>query len=396
MILRTLSFALLLCALALRVPTAAATEGEYRDPAALLLAAQSRYEAIAKNGGWPAFEKGKPIKPGMSDARIATVRAILSATGDLQPQQQEMRQAMEENDAAMYDDVLQAAVERFQARHALKADGTIGRDTQEALAVPVEQRIAQIQATLERVHDTQPQGDERYILVNVPGFYLQAIENQKVAMTSRVIVGSPANATPLFSKEITDVNFNPSWHVPARIAAQELAAKERKNPGYLARSGFVLTDSDGSALSPDEVDWSQAHAYRFRQPPGAGNALGNIKFNLPNRYNVYLHGTSSPKLFDKDYRALSHGCIRVEQTKDLAHFVIKDVEHWGEEQIDRAYRGSASRTVRLDTPVPVYLVYWPVWVDASETVHFHPDIYKKQAARVAELMRGSEFTLAEK
>lgn len=354
---------------------------------AQLQAVQVRYQSIVQSGGWPAWELGAAIKPNVADKRVGTLRAILYATGDL-PEGNSP-------ETATYNEPLQEAVKKFQARHALKADGAIGKDTQAALAVSAAQRLAEITATLERMQQTPAPESDRYILVNIPGFYLQAMEHGRVALTSRVIVGTPDNATPLMARAITDVNFNPPWHVPSRIAAQELSAREENNPGYLQRSGFTLTDAEGNTVSAEEVDWSNTRAYRFRQRPGAGNALGKIKFNFPNDHAVYLHSTAKPQLFSQDFRALSHGCVRVERTRELAQFVIRDTQGLNEDAINRLYDSSTTRTVRLLQPVPVHLVYWPAWVQPeSGEVHFHPDIYRKIATRVAELMKNGEFKVA--
>lgn len=344
---------------------------------------QTHYEEIARQGGWPAFKTGASIKTGMTDSRVPTVRAILHLMGDYQPSTQD------EMENAQLDAELTEAVKRFQMRHGLETDGAIGSRTQAALAVPVERRLAQLQATLERVNESPAGLEEKYVLVNVPGYQLSAVENGQTVFTSRVIVGATKHSSPLFDNEINAVSFNPAWNVPASIAAREIAAKERRNPGYISRAGFAMMDSSGGRVDPAEVDWESLGGrfpYRLRQSPGAGNALGKIKFNIPNDYNVYLHSTSSPKLFAKSDRALSHGCIRVERTRELAHFVMAGMEGWDEERIDKAYDSSTSRVVQLPEPVPVYLVYWTSWVDEIGAVHFSPDIYGKDARRVAELL----------
>ena len=347
---------------------------------ARLAAAIARYQVIAAAGGWPHVPPGPSIKPGYHDNRVPLIRVALHTMGDY---------TGELSDSTLYDADVQQAVARFQERHGQEPDGALGKRTLEQMNVPVELRIAQMQASLEQMQAMAEPQDERYVLVNVAGYYLEAVQDGTPVLISRVIVGDRKNPTPLFTNAITDVQFNPSWHVPKRIAAEEIAAKMRRDPDYLVRAGFTVTDSSGGSVDPSTIDWSQVSKkhfpYRIRQRPGEENALGKIKFNIPDDYDVYLHSTSTPKLFAKADRALSHGCVRVQQARALAYFLMQGMAGWDRTRIDQAYDGSASRVVRLENPVPVYLVYWPSWVDDANTVHFHPDIYDRMKSRSAEL-----------
>lgn len=354
------------------------------------------YEAIASHGGWPAFRVGSTLQPGDNDERIATLRAILLATGDDSG-------TTDTPDLTHYDAMLKTAVIAFQRRHALDADGVLGAKTQAALAVPVEERIAQLQASLENMQAVALPESGRYIVVNIPGYTLQAMENERIALTSRVIVGRPDRATPEFERNITHVNFNPAWNVPHKIASRDILKKLRKDPAFLQKSGFTVR-VHGEETSPDDIDWSQVSSnnfpYELRQRAGDSNALGKVKFTLPDTDSIYLHSTSHPELFAKAERDLSSGCVRVEEAEKLTAFVLEGAEGWDSERIERTYQSSKTATVKVP-PLPVYIVYWPAWVDTqSGELHFHPDIYGRNAQRVAELLDGAQkqrvMTLASK
>jgi L,D-transpeptidase YcbB len=268
-------------------------------------------------------------------------------------------------------------VKHFQARHGLNVDGTLGKSTQAMLAVPVEKRITQIEATLARIAANPLPDANKFILVNLPAYTLYGIENNSTNLTMRVIVGNRANHTPLFDNQVTDVIFNPPWSVPARIARNEMIPKLRKNPSYFINAGFTVTQ-DGVAVDPMTANPDEG-GFSFRQHSGTGNALGKIKFNIPDNDDIYLHSTSSPKLFQQEDRALSHGCIRLEKPRDLAHFVMENETGWSVDKIDHAYDSDTQRSVRVDS-VSVHLVYWTAYVDAQGTAHFYNDVYNKDKA----------------
>jgi len=360
---------------------------------ALLESYLERYGQIALQGGWPALPAGAKLETGDRDARVPVVREILRRTGDA-----DMRDPA---DPELYDETLAAAVWQFQERHGLEPDGVLGRRTQVALNVPVERRIAEIRATLERMQEMLPRQDERHILVNLPGYYLEAVEGGEVRLHSKVIVGAPGHPTPLLgSRPITYVKFNPTWRVPYRIATRELLKKQQEDPEYLQKERFTVVhadDGEQTPVDPATIDWTQVSSrdfpYRLEQQAGADNALGKIKFTLPDSDDIYLHSTGAPKLFAKTERSLSHGCVRVEKARELAHFVLADNEKWPAEKIDQTYDGSEMKLVKA-TPVPVYFVYWAVWADReSGLLHFHPDIYRRDQKRVAELMQETEPAL---
>lgn len=335
----------------------------------------AQYQKIAENGGWEKFPAGKPIKPNQQDARIPALRRILAVTGDYD--------GTGDAESNVYDENLQKAIARFQERHGLNVDGTIGASTQKQLATPVSLRLQQIVASMERMRWMPRNLGDKYVLINMPGFTLHGYDKGQQAITMRVIIGKPHTRTPMFSNVITDVVFNPTWSAPASIVRGELLPKLRKNPGYFVRAGFTVF-KNGQAVDPHSVDASSG-SFQFRQRAGSGNALGKIKFNLPDNDSIYLHSTAQPALFGQEKRALSHGCIRLEKPRDMAHFILGAEADWDAEKIERTYDSSASRSVEV-APVPVHLVYWTAWVDANGVAHFHDDIYNKDEginARIA-------------
>jgi murein L,D-transpeptidase YcbB/YkuD len=284
--------------------------------------------------------------------------------------------------SAHYDEELVEAVKRFQRRHGLSDDGVIGRETQLALSVPVSKRIKQIEGTLARLEafNAEPK-EHRRIIVNLPEFVLRAYEGDKEIMAMKVVVGTPKDQTPQFTRNMTYVSFNPHWGVPIRIAAEEMLPKIMEDPEFFTKQDFALyelTEEGRSEIQPEMVDWSVYSKDHFpfllRQRPGKGNALGKIKFGLKDSNAIYLHDTSAPKFFTRDVRAFSHGCIRVEKPYELAKFVFAGHEKITSDRLDALYHGDESRIISISS-IPVHTVYFSAWADREGTAHFRKDVY---------------------
>ncbi len=353
-----------------------------------LRAALARYRALRDAGGWPRVPAGAPLKPGASDVRVPVLRARLAATEDLTSTDAETSEASE-----VYDEALAAAVRRFQARHGLAEDGAVGARTLEELNVPVEQRIEQIRVNLERgrwlLHDI----GETFVAVNVAGYRLVFVRDGAIVWDTKVQVGKPYRATPMFRSEISYLVFNPTWTVPPGILRNDIIPDQRRDSGTLERKGLKVYDRSGNEVSPADVDWSaRSFPYTVRQDPGPTNALGRVKFMFPNEHNVYLHDTPSRNLFDSDDRAFSSGCIRVEDPLKLAELLLDGQSNWSRKTIDRTIADGESRTVTLKPRVPVLLTYWTAWVRASGELQFRRDIYGRDAKVSAALE--AEFRFA--
>lgn len=239
--------------------------------------------------------------------------------------------------------------------------------------------LEQILMNLERWRWAPRDLGDRYILINVPAYQLQVMEGNEPKLAMRVIVGQPDHQTPLFSDEMTYMVFSPYWNIPPDILRDETLPRVVKDPDYLRRNNMEVVGTSGDVVDAAAVDWSDEGAtrgLRFRQAPGPENALGLVKFIFPNHFNVYLHDTPGDRLFFKDVRALSHGCIRVEQPVALAQYVLADQPQWTDERIRTAMNANSERTVKLKKTLPVHIGYWTAWVEPDgQTVTYTGDPY---------------------
>lgn len=346
---------------------------EYRE----LQKALVRYRAIAAKGGWPAVPVTTKVKPGQPSGVMPALRQRLALEGDLDP-------AHEKDPSPVFDANLVAAVKRFEERHRIEPDGMLDPDTIQALNVPVEQRIRTIELNMERWRWLPDRMPARYLLVNVPDFRLDVVENGQPVMDIRVVVGSPDNKTPIFADEMTHVVFSPYWNVPTGIANEETIPKAVRDPGFIARNNMEVVGPSGEVVDASSVDWSNARGLRIRQRPGSGNALGGVKFIFPNNFDVYLHDTNAVTLFDRIERGLSHGCVRVEEPHKLAQYVLRDLPEWTPESIDEAMKSGQEKHVKLKAPIPVYILYKTAWVHQGG-VRFLKDVYGYDADQAARL-----------
>jgi L,D-transpeptidase YcbB len=278
-------------------------------------------------------------------------------------------------------DDLQAAVKSFQELHALPATGTVDAATLAMINVPLDRRIEQVAINLQRWRLMPDELGERHFFINIPYYHLIARESGKAVMDIRVVVGKPGQNTPIFSEDMETVVFSPYWNIPDTIAENETAPAVARDPGYLARQGIEIlrvSSSGTETVDAASVNWDNAESVKglvFRQKPGAGNALGHVKFLFPNRYNVYLHDTPADALFARPGRAFSHGCVRVEEPEVLAKYVLRDHPEWTDEAIFAAMRAGVEKHVKLKRTIPVHIAYFTAWVDENGGLHFQPDIY---------------------
>jgi murein L,D-transpeptidase YcbB/YkuD len=284
--------------------------------------------------------------------------------------------------AFLFDTALESAVKQFQARHGLDADGVVGKNTLAALNVPIETRIQQIILNMERWRWLPQELGSRYLLVNMAGFSLQVIENDRSVMDMRVIIGRPYRSTPAFIADLTHIVLNPYWNVPHKLAVEDLLPKQTADPEYLGKKGFrVYADWSAGAeqLDVEKISWSEVNEYNFpyrlRQEPGKLNSLGRIKFMLPNPYAVYLHDTPSRHLFNNPVRMFSSGCIRVEEPIRLASYLLRGKQGWSEADVQKAIDSERNRAVTLPEKLPVYLIYLTTWVDDQGRVQYRDDVY---------------------
>ena len=276
---------------------------------------------------------------------------------------------------------LAAAVKSFQELHSIAATGVVDTATLAAINVPLDWRIQQVAINLQRWRYMPDDLGERHFFVNIPYFHLIARESGKSVMDIRVVVGKPGNNTPIFSEDMETVVFSPYWNIPDTIAENETAPAVARDPNYLARQGIEIlrvSSSGTETLKASDVNWDSEDAMKglvFRQKPGDGNALGHVKFLFPNKHNVYLHDTPADALFAKPGRAMSHGCVRVEEPEMLAKYVLRDYPEWDDQSIFAAMRAGVEKHVKLKKKIPVHIAYFTAWVDENGGLHFQPDIY---------------------
>lgn len=330
-----------------------------------------------EKGGW--VKVPSTLKPGQSGAAVGALRQRLVMSGHLKSPGSGSGEQGSGN--ATYDEALVAAVKSFQELHSLPPTGIVDDKTLAALNVPLDWRIQQVAINLQRWRWMPDELGERHFFVNIPYFTLVARESGKPVMDIRVVVGKPGNNTPIFSEEMETVVFSPYWNIPDSIAEGETAPAIARDPNYLSRQGIEIMRVSGGqtqTLSASDVDWSSPDAARglvFRQRPGAGNALGHVKFLFPNKHNVYLHDTPADSLFAKPGRAFSHGCVRVEEPEALAKYVLKDYPEWDLDSIGAAMHSGNEKHVKMKAKIPVHIAYFTSWVDENGGLHFQPDIY---------------------
>jgi len=367
-------------------PAAAASTPEQRSAAALALSheptfdegtakrikeAALSYSDVAVRGGWPVIPPDAKFAPGVQGAHDDLLRQRLIITEDLAA----------DKSSGPYDDALAEGVKRFQTRHGLAATGTMTPRTLAALNVSVHKRLQQLEASLERLANMDFKFGERYVVVNLPATYAEAIENDKVVRRYRVIVGKTEKPSPTLTAEITSVNLNPTWTVPSSISKTEISAHMRKDPGYLQRMHMEVLGAGDAPLDPHSVDWSGSRTPNFtvRQQSGTWNALGAVKIDMPNPYSVYMHDTNQRNLFADDYRFDSHGCARVDNVRDLAAWLLKDQPKWSRAGIDAAIASGAREDVHQTKKMPVAWIYLTAWMTKDQTIQFRNDIYAQDA-----------------
>ena len=335
-----------------------------------------KYQEIVNAGGWASIPYSRVLRMGDRDPIVVLIRQRLITTGDLIEAQ---AQRSDE-----FDKTLHEAVVRFQSRHGLPNAGLVGRLTLSAMNVQADVRLGQLKRNLERSQGLKQLADaKRAIVVNIPAYELQAVDDDQVTLTSRVVVGRVDRKTPTISAKVVGVDLLPTWRVPPGITKRDMIPKLQSDPAYFARENFrVIRTSDNQIIDPASVDWSQPSvpAVRFEQAPGANNALGLVRVNMPNKHLVYLHDTPLRKLFERPARPFSSGCVRVERVADLAIWLLADQSKWNAGSISNAVGAGRPVSIALQEPIPVHFIYLTSWVEPDGDVNFREDIYKLDSA----------------
>ncbi|MBU4153594.1 MAG: L,D-transpeptidase family protein [Proteobacteria bacterium] len=332
----------------------------------------TQLQELATHGGWPQVPGGPTLREGATDKRISILKKRLIASSDITPPARQDE---------YFDRTIREAVQKFQRRHGLKVDGLVGASTLKELNVPLDERIRQLSANLQRCQTLPQILERRHILINIADFSLKLFEDKKLMLTMPVIVGKTSRQTPVFNGSLSVLVVNPSWKVPHIIATEDLLPKIKKDLGYLDRMQFrVFKDwTSTEAINHTTIDWANLSperlAYRFIQDPGPSNVLGRIKFLLPNPHDVYLHDTPARELFQKDSRTFSSGCIRLEAPLELALYLLKGTSLDSLDSLNTVISSKKTRRIMIPSPIPVHVVYMTAWVDHEGTIQFRPDVY---------------------
>jgi murein L,D-transpeptidase YcbB/YkuD len=299
----------------------------------------------------------KKYQLGDSSQTIGLIRKRLLMIEDLES----------DNNSNRFDEELLKGIKSFQSRYGMKEESIITSKLINELNYPIEKRIEQIIVNMERSRwlPVSLRGD--YFLVNIPEFRFHAYENDTLAWSMKVVVGKSIHQTAIFNGKMQFVVFSPYWNIPPGIMQKEILPALRRNRNYLAKNN---------------MEW---FANGIRQKPGPLNALGKVKFLFPNSHNIYLHDTPAKSLFEQDQRAFSHGCIRVEQPKRLAIYVLRHQPEWTEEKIDEAMNAEKEFYVTIVKPIPVLIAYFTSWVDKNGKMNFRNDLYKRDS-RLAKMI----------
>ena len=358
------------------------------DPAAVLAKLEPTHpEFLALKTALAKFDQAAPaeqsitiaqgptLKPGMSDARVATLRQRLQLPAV---------------DGLVYDDALVAAVNTFQSAQGLDADGAVGPATLIALNGGVPVTRADIIANMERWRWMPRDLGTFNVFVNLPEYRLTVNKNGQEAYATRVVIGTTKNQTPVFSDNIRHIVVNPFWNVPSSIIKNEIAPKTRANPNYINNQNMELL-YQGNVVSTSQINWAavgDSFPFRVRQKPGPSNSLGQIKFLFPNKHDVYLHDTPSKGLFSRSSRAFSHGCVRVENPMEFAGALTQNEANISKASLEGMF-GPSERWVNPQTQIPVHLAYFTVRPNADGSLRSFADVYGHNAKVIAALGLGN-------
>ncbi|MGG5835583.1 L,D-transpeptidase [Huaxiibacter chinensis] len=360
---------------------------------------QSLLSLVSDTRPWPQMKGTATLRPGQWSSDVPALREILRRSGMLEggpkialpgddPQSVVVspsapsvapKKAASPDKPAAYDRELVAAVKTFQATQGLGSDGVIGPSTRDWLNVSPAQRAGVLALNIQRLR-LLPGTLSTGIMVNIPAYSLVYYQNGSQVLASRVIVGRPDRKTPMMSSALNNVVVNPPWNVPPTLARKDILPKVWNDPGYLERHNYTVMRgwNSSQAIDPYQVDWSTITPsnlpFRFQQSPGAHNSLGRYKFNMPSSDAIYLHDTPNHNLFQKDARALSSGCVRVNKASELANMLLGDAG-WNDTRISDALKEGNTRYVNIRQNIPVNLYYLTAFVGEDGRTQYRTDIY---------------------
>ena len=337
-----------------------------------LQARMKLYREMARTGGWPTVADGPTLRVGDNDARVASIRKRLAATGRIADHG--------DLDSTLFDQPLKNAVRGFQIRHRLGQDGIVGKQTIAALNVPIEQRINQIRTSLERLRWVNQEAVDTMVVVNIAGFRAFFFKDGALEWDTRAQVGKHYRQTPVFRGDIAYLEFNPTWTIPPGILRNDTLPAIKRNPDYLESKNIRVIDHKGNIVDPATVNWNKyknSVPYTLRQDPGPKNSLGTVKFIFPNKHFVFLHDTPHRELFSHKARDFSSGCIRIEDPLKMAELVLNDPVKYNRSALESVVESRKTQRIHPSPKVPVIIVYLTASVNADGKVRFYEDIYDR-------------------
>lgn len=341
-----------------------------------------QYRRIVANGGWGRVPGAAgSLKLGASGPAVAALRKRLIVTGDLDPAA---------TTSGVYDSYVEAAVRRFQARHGLIETGVVNQSTLDAMNVPADYRLKQLETNIVRLRSFSANLGDRFVTANIPAALVETVENDTVATRHIAGVGKIDRQSPVMQTRALDVDFNPYWTVPASIIRKDLIPKMQQDPNYLRDNHIHIFDKNNQEVQPEQINWHSLEAtnYRFREDPSTENSLGVVRININNPYGVYMHDTPAKGVFGDDFRFVSSGCMRLQNVRDYVAWLLKNQPGWDRDRIDATIASGERLDVKIEPPVNVYWVYITAWGTPEGVVQFREDIYQRDgfsptAARAA-------------
>jgi L,D-transpeptidase YcbB len=321
--------------------------------------ALAAYHEAELGGEWPQVRADTTLQRGHRSEAVGLLRTRLTKGVDAREAELAMAGA---SDPMLFDADLERAVQRFQGRHAIEADGVVGAATLKELNHTITEWIAELRFNLDRWRWLPNSLGNRYVLVNIAGFEMEVVDEGRIIEAMNVVVGQRDLATPLFADSIRHVVVNPYWNVPDGIMERTIRPALEEDPDYLAKNDMEYFNG------------------RVRQRPGPQNSLGRFKFIFPNEFDVYLHDTPDDHLFSRTERAFSSGCVRLERPHDFARLLLELQSSQNADSLDALLATGRETWLELDRPLPVFLLYFTAWAQEDGTVRFHHDVYGRTEA----------------
>lgn len=329
----------------------------------LLQAELTRYNQIAENGGWTKIAATrKYYQKDLNDGAVTQIKKRLRASGHF----------TSSDNSTLFTDELVEAVKKVQQQYGFEQNGVVDAALLKQLNVPVEGRIAQLMVNMERALELPVGNSSTRLVANIPEFKLHVYDGERHAFDMAIVVGTASNKTVTFNDEMTQIVFSPYWNVPPSIVKGELLPAMRRDRSYLRRNGYEQIGTEGGLPV-------------IRQKPGAGNALGKVKFLFPNSHAIYFHDTPAKSLFALRKRTFSHGCIRLAEPQKLAEYLLRNNPEWTPAKIQAAMNAGKEQFVKLDNPVAISITYFTAFVDENGQLNFREDVYghdKKMAGAI--------------